>query len=252
MSLRFRRTIRVAPGLRLNLSRSGVSTSIGPRGASLTLGKRGIYANTGLPGTGLSYRTRLNGKANGPAPVPLQDTAPAPATATAPAAPVSAETVAAAAGARLDAVREDLRTHSSVPRSLSAAQPAAARRPAAKHDWARRLFLDPCGRAAFVWLSGALWLGMWALSENLVANSWQTPSLWPLRLDPDQFNLLLVGAALLQLILALRRGRDIGLPVPVTIVIGIIALALGGWAVLAGLAALVLWPGRPGSAVTPP
>ncbi|WP_425594842.1 DUF4236 domain-containing protein [Phaeobacter italicus] len=59
MAFRFRRSIRIAPGVRINLSKSGVSTTIGPRGASLNFGKRGVYANLGLPGTGLSYRKRL-------------------------------------------------------------------------------------------------------------------------------------------------------------------------------------------------
>jgi len=62
-----RRTIRLAPGIRQNISKSRVSTSVGPRGASVTIGKRGIYANTGLPGTGMSYRTRLDKKATGTA-----------------------------------------------------------------------------------------------------------------------------------------------------------------------------------------
>lgn len=61
MGLRFRRTVRVMPGVRLNFSSSGVSLSLGPRGASLTLGSRGVYQNVGLPGTGLSYRSRLDG-----------------------------------------------------------------------------------------------------------------------------------------------------------------------------------------------
>lgn len=59
MGLRFRRSIKIAPGLRLNLSPSGLSASIGPRGASVSIGQRGTYLNTGLPGTGLSYRQRL-------------------------------------------------------------------------------------------------------------------------------------------------------------------------------------------------
>ncbi|MDT1790675.1 DUF4236 domain-containing protein, partial [Salmonella enterica subsp. enterica serovar Oslo] len=36
------------------------SLSIGPRGASLSVGKNGTFANLGLPGTGLSYRTRID------------------------------------------------------------------------------------------------------------------------------------------------------------------------------------------------
>ncbi len=60
MALRFRRRIKILPGVHLNISRSGISTSIGVRGASVTLGKNGRYLNTGLPGTGISMRTRLD------------------------------------------------------------------------------------------------------------------------------------------------------------------------------------------------
>ena len=60
MGLRFQRRIRVLPGVRLNIGKRGVSTSVGVRGASLTLGKRGVHGNVGAPGTGLSYRTRLD------------------------------------------------------------------------------------------------------------------------------------------------------------------------------------------------
>lgn len=59
MGLRFRRSVRLFPGVRLNFSRSGVSTSIGLRGATVTLGPGGTYANVGIPGTGISYRSRL-------------------------------------------------------------------------------------------------------------------------------------------------------------------------------------------------
>ncbi len=45
--------------MHLNISRSGISTSVGVRGASLTFGKHGTYVNTGLPGTGISWRGRL-------------------------------------------------------------------------------------------------------------------------------------------------------------------------------------------------
>jgi len=61
MGLRFRRSIRLMPGVRMNLSGSGPSFSVGPRGASVTLGKRGVYANLGLPGSGLSVRQKLSG-----------------------------------------------------------------------------------------------------------------------------------------------------------------------------------------------
>jgi hypothetical protein len=60
MGLRFRRSVRLFPGVRVNFSRGGVSTSIGVRGAHMTVGPRGAYANIGLPGSGISYRTRLD------------------------------------------------------------------------------------------------------------------------------------------------------------------------------------------------
>jgi Protein of unknown function (DUF4236) len=62
MGFRFSRRIRILPGVRLNLSKSGVSTSIGGRGAWLTFGKRGTRATVGLPGTGLSYSTTVAGR----------------------------------------------------------------------------------------------------------------------------------------------------------------------------------------------
>lgn len=60
MGFRFNRRIKIAPGVRLNISKSGIGASFGPRGASLSVGKRGVYGNVGLPGTGVSYRTRLD------------------------------------------------------------------------------------------------------------------------------------------------------------------------------------------------
>jgi hypothetical protein len=55
MGFRFRRTFKVAPGVRLNLRKSGVSTSVGRRGLWFTIGPRGTRSTVGLPGTGLSY-----------------------------------------------------------------------------------------------------------------------------------------------------------------------------------------------------
>jgi hypothetical protein len=59
MGFRFRRTLKILPGVRINLSRSGVSSTVGVRGASVTVGKRGTYANVGVPGSGVSYRTKV-------------------------------------------------------------------------------------------------------------------------------------------------------------------------------------------------
>ncbi len=60
MGFRFRKSIKIFPGLRVNLSKTGASLSVGGRGASVNIGPRGAYGNVGLPGTGLSYRERLD------------------------------------------------------------------------------------------------------------------------------------------------------------------------------------------------
>ena len=65
MGLRFQKRIRILPGVRVNVGLRGVSTSVGVRGASLTVGKRGVHANVGAPGTGLSYRSRIDGPTGG-------------------------------------------------------------------------------------------------------------------------------------------------------------------------------------------
>lgn len=61
MAFRFRKSIRLAPGVRMNFSSRGVSTTIGPRGASVNFSSRGTYLNAGIPGTGLSSRQRIGG-----------------------------------------------------------------------------------------------------------------------------------------------------------------------------------------------
>jgi hypothetical protein len=57
MPLRFQRRIRIAPGVRLNISRSGIGGIIGRTGLRLGIGaNRRKYFSIGWPGTGLSYR----------------------------------------------------------------------------------------------------------------------------------------------------------------------------------------------------
>ena len=60
MAMRFSKSVKICKGVRLNFSKSGVRTSVGPRGASVSFGKGGTRASVGLPGTGLSYQTRLS------------------------------------------------------------------------------------------------------------------------------------------------------------------------------------------------
>ena len=52
---RFRRSIKLFPGVRWNFGKKSSSLSFGVRGAHYTVGTRGSRTTVGLPGTGLSY-----------------------------------------------------------------------------------------------------------------------------------------------------------------------------------------------------
>ena len=55
MGFHFRRSFTIAPGIRLNVGKRGVSTSIGPRGATVNLRGSKVRTTVGVPGTGVSY-----------------------------------------------------------------------------------------------------------------------------------------------------------------------------------------------------
>src|SRR4051794_19132478 len=57
---RFRKSFKVILGLRLNVSRAGLSATMGSSPFSVNVGPRGIYSNVSIPGTGLSNRQRLD------------------------------------------------------------------------------------------------------------------------------------------------------------------------------------------------
>lgn len=58
MGWQFRRSIRLLPGVKMNLSKSGPSLSVGQPGATTNFGKRGTRTTVGLPGTGISHVTQ--------------------------------------------------------------------------------------------------------------------------------------------------------------------------------------------------
>lgn len=60
MGLRFRRSIKIAPGVKINLGKKGISTSIGKRGAGITFGPNGTSTHVGIPGTGVSYTKKVS------------------------------------------------------------------------------------------------------------------------------------------------------------------------------------------------
>ena len=60
--LRFRRSIRFAPGVRLNIGKKGLSATIGARGAHVTVGHGQTRTTVGVPGTGVSYTKTTAGQ----------------------------------------------------------------------------------------------------------------------------------------------------------------------------------------------
>ncbi|MCM2375482.1 DUF4236 domain-containing protein [Pseudomonas marginalis] len=72
MAMRFRKSIKLAPGIRMNLSGSGVGWTLGPRGASVGIGKRGARLNTSF--MGISSSQKLSGPSRSTKPAPTKPT----------------------------------------------------------------------------------------------------------------------------------------------------------------------------------
>ncbi|MEY2798099.1 MAG: hypothetical protein RIS22_365 [Actinomycetota bacterium] len=69
MSLRFRRSISLIPGVRLNFSKSAIGLSVGVPGARVSINSKGdIYTSAGIPGTGLYNveRSSIRGSKSSP------------------------------------------------------------------------------------------------------------------------------------------------------------------------------------------
>ncbi|MFD2883391.1 DUF4236 domain-containing protein [Pseudomonas lini] len=59
MPVRFRKSIKLAPGIRMNLSGSGVGWTLGPRGSSIGISKRGTRLNSSFMGFSSSQKNSL-------------------------------------------------------------------------------------------------------------------------------------------------------------------------------------------------
>ena len=68
--MRFRKSVKICKGVRVNFSKSGISTTVGMRGLSVNVGKKGTYLNTGIPGTGLYDRYKISGGSTSNSKVP--------------------------------------------------------------------------------------------------------------------------------------------------------------------------------------
>ena len=58
MGIRYRKSVNILPGVKMNFSQKGFSSfSIGGKGARMTFGNKRTTASVGIPGTGLRYQT---------------------------------------------------------------------------------------------------------------------------------------------------------------------------------------------------
>lgn len=64
MGLRVRKTIKLFPGVKINLSKSGISTTAGVKGATITHGHGKKCVNMGIPGSGISHTSITRTKAD--------------------------------------------------------------------------------------------------------------------------------------------------------------------------------------------
>lgn len=62
MAMRFRKSIKVAPGVRVNLNKKSTSVTVGGKGAHFTASSTGKKTTSvGIPGTGVSYVSSSGG-----------------------------------------------------------------------------------------------------------------------------------------------------------------------------------------------
>jgi len=55
MPFRFRKSLKIAPGVKMNIGKKGASSiSFGGRGHTVNIGKRGVKQTFSIPGTGIS------------------------------------------------------------------------------------------------------------------------------------------------------------------------------------------------------
>lgn len=59
MPIRFRRSFKIFPGVKVNVSKGGVSVSVGKPGATLNFSRHGVRQTIGLPGSGVSESSYL-------------------------------------------------------------------------------------------------------------------------------------------------------------------------------------------------
>ena len=59
MAFKLKKSIKLLPGVKLNLGKKGISSvSIGKRGATVNINNNGVQTTLGIPGTGISYKSK--------------------------------------------------------------------------------------------------------------------------------------------------------------------------------------------------
>lgn len=67
MGWRYRKSVKIAPGVKLNFGKKSMGVSIGGKHGGVSINsKSGVTARTSIPGTGLSYTQKVGGKKNRP------------------------------------------------------------------------------------------------------------------------------------------------------------------------------------------
>lgn len=65
MGWRYRKSIKIAPGIKLNVGKKSMGVSIGGKHAGVSVNsKTGVTTRASIPGSGLSYTQRVGGKKN--------------------------------------------------------------------------------------------------------------------------------------------------------------------------------------------
>lgn len=66
MGMRFRRTMKIAPGVRVNLGKRGVSMTVGGGLGRVTVGSSGTHVGTSIPGTGIYFSQKVGATSAAP------------------------------------------------------------------------------------------------------------------------------------------------------------------------------------------
>ncbi len=73
MAWKFRKSVKILPGVRLNFSNSGVSTSFGPKGFKYNVSRKGVRRTVSIPGSGFYHTEMLERNENNEGELPPPD-----------------------------------------------------------------------------------------------------------------------------------------------------------------------------------